>query len=140
MPRGRPKGSKNKPKNDGDLTNLEDIEVKEEYQLVSGRPPISNWNPFEQAYTARIYGTLNHEASEIIEADGSVSYKGAIPMTKDKNGIPYRRLNDGRCFNMSGWPMADPDAKKTRTRKTTTTKKAPAKKTTTRRSAKKKEA
>lgn len=117
MPRGRPKGSKNKAKNSGDLTNFEEIEVREDYQFVSGQPMISNINPFTKKLSARIYGSLNPNYIEVVDADGSVSYKGSIDLSYTADKKPYRRLPDGRCFDMGGWPMDDPDAEKPKTRK-----------------------
>ena len=128
MPRGRPKGSKNKAKNSGNLTNLDEIEVREDYQFVSGQPMISNINPFTKKLSARIYGSLNPNYIEVVDADGSVSYKGSIDLSYTADKKPYRKLPDGRCFDMGGWPMEDPEvvvAKPKRTRK------APAKKKTT---------
>ena len=128
MPRGRPKGSKNKPKTSDKFTKESDIEVSQEYQFVPGQPMISNFNPFTKSLQDRIYGSLNPDYIEVIDADGACSFKGKVALSYTGDKKPYRKLPDGRCFDMGGWPMEDPEvvvAKPKRTRK------APAKKKTT---------
>lgn len=104
--RGRPKGSKNKPKKyDGELTRSSDIESIENLQFQKGRHVISNYNPKKEGLTARMYGSLNKDQKTIIEADGEMSYKGPLKMVQPKNGKPYYELTDGRRFDVFGWPM-----------------------------------
>ena len=106
MPRGRPKGSKNKPKkNNGELTRPDDIDVTENLQFKKGRVVYSNWNAQKKEMTARMYGSLNQDFKKVIEADGEMSFQGTLKLTQPKRGKPYYELQDGRRFDPSGWPI-----------------------------------
>jgi hypothetical protein len=106
MPRGRPKGSKNKPKKyDGELTREEDIENRENLQFEKGRVVISNFNPKKKKMTARMYGSLNQDWKKVIEADGEMSFDGVLKLTHPKRGKPYYELKDGRRFDVFGWQL-----------------------------------
>ena len=106
MPRGRPKGSKNKPKNhDGGMTRPDDIESTENLQFQKGHIVWSNYNPKKKGLTARMYGSLNKDWQKVIEADGEMSFNGVLKLTQPKNGKPYYELRDGRRFDVFGWPL-----------------------------------
>jgi hypothetical protein len=106
MPRGRPKGSKNKPKkNNGELTRGSDIENRENLQFEKGRVVISNFNPKKKKMTARLYGSLNQDFKKVVEADGEMSFEGILKLNQPKRGKPYYELKDGRRFDAMGWPI-----------------------------------
>jgi len=104
MPRGRPKGSKNKSENKGDLTKPNDILETEEYQFVREYPPISNFNPFKKKFMARVYGSLNRDLFKIIDEDGELSYEGPLKTVTKYNKM-HREAPDGRKFDMAGWEI-----------------------------------
>ena len=103
MPRGRPKGSKNKPKN---VPQIPEVEVDNNFSRiveVGDKPIRSNWNAKKGEYTSRMYGSFN-DILRVIEPDGVISLQGNdIIQSTDKKNI--RTLTDGRRFDCSGWPV-----------------------------------
>lgn len=103
MPRGRPKGSKNKPKN---VPQIPEVEVDNNFSRIAevGDKPIrSNWNAKKGEYTSRMYGSFN-DILRVIEPDGVISLQGNnIIQSVDKKNI--RTLTDGRRFDCMGWPV-----------------------------------
>ena len=103
MPRGRPKGSKNKPKN---VVKTPEVEVDNYFSRIAeigDKPIISNWNAKKGEYTSRMYGSLN-DIIRVIEPDGVISLQGNnIIQSVDKKNV--RTLTDGRKFDGMGWPV-----------------------------------
>ena len=103
MPRGRPKGSKNKPKN---VVKTPEVEVDNYFSRITeigDKSIISNWNAKKGEYTSRMYGSLN-DIIRVIEPDGVISLQGNnIIQSVDKKNV--RTLTDGRRFDCAGWPV-----------------------------------
>jgi len=105
MPRGRPKGSKNKKsQSSGELTRPDDVIETEEFQFVGDSIPISNWNANRKKFMARVYGSLNPNFFKVIDYDGKMIHQGDLK-TETKYGKTYRVMPDGRKFDMSGWEI-----------------------------------
>ena len=103
MPRGRPKGSKNKPK----ATPIPPVEVDDHFSRISeigkGQNILSNWNANKGEYQSRMYGSFN-DILRVIEPDGTISLQGNnIIVSTDKKNV--RTLTDGRRFDCMGWPV-----------------------------------
>ena len=106
MPRGRPKGSKNKPKKyDGGMPRANDSESPENLQFQQGHIVWANYNAKKKGLSARMYGSLNKDWKKVIEADGEMSFDGVLKLTQPKKGKPYYELRDGRRFDVFGWPL-----------------------------------
>lgn len=110
MPRGRPKGSKNKRKGESssEFTKPNDVNETEEYQFVGDFVPISNWNANRKKFMARVYGSLSPNFFKVIDYDGKMIYQGDLK-TETKYGKTYRVTPDGRKFDMSGWEIESQD-------------------------------
>jgi len=103
MRKGRPKGSKNKPK----VPPIPSVEVDDYFSRISeigkGQNILSNWNANKGEYQSRMYGSFN-DTLRVIEPDGAISLQGPdIIKSTDKKNI--RTLTDGRRFDCAGWPV-----------------------------------